>query len=70
MQQEKDTGNQGMQGKGLRHEESLGNKLLRSIDPEWLLEHKDLLDLIASNPSDQPPHEQVWVTLSHAIFLK
>ena len=47
------------QGKALRHEESLGNKLLKSISPEWLLEHKELLDLIANSPAPSPALEQV-----------
>ena len=46
-------------GRGLRHEDSLGNRMLKSIDPDWLLEHKDLLELLTNNPNDPAPLEQV-----------
>ena len=34
-------------GRPLRHEESLVTRALRSIDPDWLAAHKDLLDDLA-----------------------
>lgn len=46
-------------GRTLRHEQSLGNRMLSSIDQDWLADHKDLLDLFVKDPNDPYFLEQV-----------
>lgn len=46
-------------GRTLRHEQSLGNRMLSSIDQDWLADHKDLLDLFVKDPNDPFFLEQV-----------
>ena len=46
-------------GRTLRHEQSLGNRMLSSIDQDWLADHKELLDLFVKDPNDPFFLEQV-----------
>jgi hypothetical protein len=46
-------------GRTLRREQSSGNRMLSSIDQDWLADHKDLLDLFVKDPNDPYFLEQV-----------